>query len=227
MCLPWFFFFFLSWIDAEASAFHLSSLWLMGMTLFSPVWDLKSSLRLPRVSVQLLFACCLLCCYVCGSLRPRSQVPLLLPTCCLCFCGEWWMCLDQGLLHMGVFLLVGLEWSKTSMFHFAQSLVSRPLSRVKSMAELYPQAAENKSNTCGLRELLTKAWKLPECCLWSTLSVRTLSRCYVSCFFSSFLWASDHFAEGERHACSITQSHLSGQILPHDTKFWLISNGRR
>ena len=33
--------------------------------------------------------------------------------------------------------LLGLEWSKTSMFHFAQSLASHPLSRVKSMAESF------------------------------------------------------------------------------------------
>ena len=123
--------------------------------------------------------------------------------------------------------LLGLEWSKTSMFHFAQSLASHPLSRVKSMAESFTLKPQKTNPTPVACESYLQRPGNSQNVVYEAHSQSGLRRCYVSCFFSSHLWASDHFAEGERHACSVTQSHLSGQILPHDARFWLIPGGRR
>lgn len=157
---------------------------------------------LPTASAAAV-SCCFLCCCVCGCLRPKSWVPLLQSITGVSV--ENGNVLGSGTLQIGVFFLVGLEWSKTTMFHFAQSLKSCPPSSVKPIAELYPKATANKSNTCVLRALLTKAWKLPECCLWSTPSVGTHRHHWVSCFISSYLWVSDPFVEREE-----------GHVIEHD-----------
>lgn len=141
------------------------------------------------MSVQLLFACCLLCCYVCGCLRPRSRVPVLLPR-VACASVENGNGLGSGtfthrcVLPCWLGVIKDLHVSFCPEPHIPPAVFSKIHCR-----ELYPQATENKSSTCGLRALLTKAGKLPECCLWSTPSVRTPG---VAVSLASFLATCEH-----------------------------------
>lgn len=85
--------------------------------------------------------------------RARSGVPFS----CRALPGFLWravMFLDQGLLQIGVFFLVGLEWSKTTRLHFAQSLQILPHPSIAESSTLKPQEARS---TCDPRVWLPKA----------------------------------------------------------------------
>lgn len=148
------------------------------------------------MSVQLLFACCFLCCYVCGCLRPRSWVPLLLP-CIACVSME-----NGNILGSGTFTnrCVLPCWLGVIQDHHAsfcpEPQIPTPIFSKIYCRELYPTATENKSDTCGLRASLTKAWKLPGYCLWSIPSVR-FTGVAVS-LVSRYMWTSDPFIEKRR-----------------------------
>lgn len=145
--------------------------------------------------VQLLFACCFLCCCVCGCLRPRSWVPLLL-LCVACVSVENGNVLGSGAFANRCVLPCWLGVIKDHHVSFClEPRLPPPIFSKIHCRELYPKGTENKSDTCGLRALLTKAWKLPECCLWSLASVGTHRRCCVSCCFPSYLWASHPFVQ--------------------------------
>lgn len=131
---------------------------------------------------------------------------------------------DQGLLHIGVFFLVGLEWSKTSMFHFAQSLTSHLLSSVKSIAESFTLKPQKTNPAPVAWEHYLQRPGNSQNVVYEAHPQSGL-QALLCLFFSSYLWALDPFALGGRSCCR-TRSHMSGHLLLHDTELWLISWGK-
>lgn len=154
-------FFFYLLIRYVSPTFHLTDLWLIGIFVLSGVRSAHQHHPhcVSAAAVYLLL-----------SLLLRVWVPQAWgPGPCHAVPVFLWrtvMFLDQGLLQIGVFFPLCLEWSKPTVFHFAQTPQIQPptVSRIHCRV-LYPKDTENKCNTCGLRALLSKAWKLPECCL--------------------------------------------------------------
>lgn len=115
------------------------------------------------VWVQLLFACCFLCCCV---RVPQARSRARSPACIACVSVENCNVLGSGTFTNRCVFPTWLGVIKDHRVSFCPkpSILAPPLS-VKSIAVFYPKDTENKCNTCGLRASLSKAWKLPEGCL--------------------------------------------------------------
>lgn len=141
------------------------------------------------------------------------------------------MFLDQGLLQIGVFFLVGLEWSKTTMLHFAQSLKSplptllypSPPSSVKSIAESFTLKPQKTNSTPAAWERSLQRTGNSQNVVYEVHSQSGLIGVAVSLVsFPTYMWASDPF--GDRGRKVVLESSVT-HVRTHDNSWhWILTD---